>query len=154
MRCTTNTIQMRKLLARFQLSYPLPPPPHAYTLQHVQGVQVVLPAGHAFPAGHWAVQVAEVNPVVLPYWPAGQGVHAVEAVPTLYWPAAHTYCDTSGGGRGHTAGHRGSPGTHTPLSGTEDSWHAPHTSRRGMQPECHEGKGKHRASSYKAQAYH
>ena len=53
----------------------------------LQMLGLAVPTGHAYPAGHTPVQLADVCAVVLPNRPAGQLVHALELT-REYWPDA------------------------------------------------------------------
>ena len=65
------------------------------------------PGGQKYPAAQSPVHVSTFNPLVLPYTPAGQGVHAFTFVPpTEYVPGGHGTPVTSPGvGQYIPAGH-------------------------------------------------
>jgi hypothetical protein len=66
-----------------------PAPASAYLPDgHWAAVEVVDPAGHAYPAAQFPVQVAVVSPAVDPNVPAGQSVQA-PAPASEYLPATH-----------------------------------------------------------------
>ena len=58
---------------------------------HSTAVELVLPAGHAYPALHTPLHDADGKHVSLPYVPPGHTVQ-VAAPPALYLPAGHAVC--------------------------------------------------------------
>ncbi len=67
-----------------------------------QGIAVAFvdPAGHAYPAVQFPLQLATVMPAVAPKKPAAQTLHD-PAPPVLYWPATHRDVVGDGDPAGH-----------------------------------------------------